>query len=307
MVALGQWTRFIDEPDLATWYPWPPGLGADLEAFQPDGTELTPFSPQRFARMHDEAERYAAASVARWRLAYHGPRHFRQVENDGMNAVTVLEGLRGERFPLLVKQTLGIALRLHDCHHTGSTFRVTYPERVWRPELGLQVSSEWVSSVAVDELAKGWGWRPPARAFAAMVIWCSTFGGATPLGQKLGIPVVAPRGLWGRLMRAADICPPPDLPSCIDSGLTANFSEVPAMPPPRTWGEMVADLIDFQGYRRHTLALLDEAAGVSLTTALGWQRRLDQVNDRLTRLATGHHEEVQLLRSALERHNVKLG
>ncbi len=287
MTDLGLWTPYLNEPAMPTWYRLPEAVQAECAQYTPSGTELDAMSAARFDAVRQVVIAYADASVTD--LPYHGPKHFREVEAYGLAAAGEIDRLTGKAWPTAVKQALAVALRMHDCHHSGSTFRADAPgaELVYRPELGPDVATEWVSSLAVNELGRQHGFSLPSRLFQMMVVWSSTYGGQTPRGRELGIPDVHPDGVWGRLMRAADVCPPADFLEWIRGSIAVNYGEIPATTPPATWDGFLQAQIGFTGYIGHCFDQLDEAAGVPVTRELGWRDNLARLQVHLRGMADG--------------------
>ncbi len=279
-MQLGAWTPYLDEPAMLSWYALPTDVQVELSGYHPDGHELRAFSPARFRALHQAAIAYANNSVDD--LPAHGREHFEQVEAAGGAAVAAIERLRGEVVPLAVKQALMLALRLHDCHHSGSTLRADAPPaRLYRPELGLRVTHEWVSAQATNEFSRRFGLPLPARLFQIMVIWSSTYGGETVRGHQWGVPVVKPQGLWGRLMRAADVCPPPTLEAWLAGARRLLYGEVPIEVPPANLAGFLALQQQFGHYIEHCFDELDEAARVPVTRELGWRDNLARLQREL--------------------------
>ncbi len=292
MARYGLWTPYINEPKMFDWYSLPEELQAELDAYAPDGTELNAMAPERFRSFCHQVVAYANASVPD--LPDHGPKHFREVKEAGMAAAAMYEQLTGRFLPLAVKQALAAALYQHDCHHGGSTLRadVRTPALLFRPELGTRVSVEWVSSLAINEFGQRHDLPLPWRIFQMMVVWCSTFGGNQPRARELGIPDVQPEGLWGCLMRAADVWLAPDIRDCIRKAAAVKYGEVPIETPPTTARGFIEAQLGFCSYVRHCHDRLDEMAGVPVTRELGWRDTVHRHEITFSRLLAGREPEL---------------
>jgi hypothetical protein len=308
MTDLGLWTPFVDMAEMIGWYQLPALLEAEYSSYMPDGHELEALPAHRFAAVRQAAIAYAEASVEALALPYHNAQHFRLTEERGMAAAEAYEQLTGNEVPEAVKQQLALALRLHDCHHCGSTFRAQAPQpgRLWRPELGARVSAEWVSALAADALGRECGLSVPARLFQTMIIWASTYGGSAPLGQELGIPSPNPRSLWGCLMRAADVCPSPNPVDTVRASIAVNYGERPAIPPATSWDGFVAEQLAFTGYVELCFDRLDTVSGVELTAALGWRLHLSDLRATLGRLGEREPQLLRIVKAELARYGTQL-
>ena len=288
MSKAGLWQPYLDEPAMFTWYALPADLQAEWDQYQPDGTELDALPSSVFAAMRNEAIAYARASVGA--LPYHNdPNHFEPTERYGMAAVRKFEQLSRRSMPMIVKQAGAVALRLHDCHHCGSAFRAdaAHPSLLHRLELGTRVSSEWVSAQAINQFSRRYDLPVPARLFQTMIVWCSTIAGHTPRGQELGIPVVEPQGLWGWIMRSADICPPDDFLTWIANAAAVKYAEIPAEAPPLSRSGFLEAQIAFTDHIESCFDQLDAVTRVPLTRELGWRRLLRHHRLQLERVIAG--------------------
>lgn len=284
-IMVGQWVPYLDLDEMFSWYMLPDDTLAEALAYRPDGSELTPIPDGAYAQLHAETVAYVRASVAPYGPAYHNDEmHFAATEADGLQATDAYAEHNKLRAPRLVRQMFGLSLRTHDAFHCASTFRAQAPRGVHWPELGTNVSSEWVTSIANDQFLRQRGVNVPARLFQIYVAWSSTYGGATPYGQQLRIPNPRPTTFWGATMRAADVCPPKDWRTWLQRTIGVNYGEVPASPPAQSWGEWVGKEQAFADYINACFNRVDHVAGFELTARIGWRRRLSSQWEWVTAL-----------------------
>lgn len=307
---LGAWAPYLAEPEMfGGWYWLHAELQHEYDHFVAQGSDMRELDQSQWARVHDSAIYYANKSVEQFQNSYHNNEHFRVTEENGIAAIEQFERLTGKTVPGAVRQALALALRLHDCHHCGSAFRTDAlrPELVHLPELGMEVSQEWVSAIAVNR----WGlmhYLPmPWRLFMTMIIWASTFGGTTPKGQTFDIPNPKPTLLWGNVMRAADVCPPEDFEDALRHSISVLYGELPAAPAAETLHGYLEAQLGFYGYVGHCFDELDRAAGVSLAEALGWRDRLAGHCNTMAAMQAGSRPElVELVRSEAAKYGIIL-
>ena len=307
-INLGLWTPFINQDEMFGWYLLPDSIAAEFHEYRPDGTELTPFTQPEYEQLHHDAVRYVRSSVAPYAPAYHNDdMHFAAAEADGLQAADAYAEHNASRMPRLVRQMLGLSLRTHDAHHCASTFRAQAPQGIYWPELGVDVSSEWVTSLANDQFLQRHGVHVPARLFQIYIAWSSTYGAETPFGQQLHLPAPQPTTVWGALMRAADVCPPRDWRVWLQRTIGVNYGEIPATPPAQTWAEWIAREHAFADYISYCFDRLDQTAGFELSARVGWRRRLNLQREWVKLLgrsrSTVHGFATELLRG----YGVQLG
>lgn len=307
MTKLGLWTPFIDEQEMLSWYALPSDMAAECRAYQPNGHELDALPASAYAALHRRTVNYVRQSVAPFNPAYHNDQmHFAETEARGLAAADAYAAGNRRKLPVLVRQSLALALRAHDAHHCASTFRIDAPRGVYRSNLGSRVATEWVTALAVNEFMRSQGFELPARLFQTSVIWASTYGGNTFKGQGLGIPNPLPRTVWGAIMRAADACPPKDFKTWLRQTITVNYGEVPAQPKPMSLADFVARSQGFIDYVDVSMQRLDKLAGKGITQALGWRPRIDMCLKGLQRIAKGHREPVRFAQSLARQYGVTL-
>lgn len=308
MTNLGLWKSYIDEREMLGWYKPPEGMRREARAYRPDGHEMNPLSGQRYLKLHEASVAYARQSVAPFDPPHHNDvEHFAVVEAHGMAALSAYVAGRRIEIPTLVRQSFALALRLHDAHHCASTLRNMAPHGVFRPDLGVDdVSSEWVTALAVNDFMRSEGLNLPARLFQTGVIWSSTVGGQTRRGKQLKVPTPRPRTVWGAIMRASDVCPPESFRAWVRRSVALNYGEVPAELPPRSIGEFVRSGERFAQYIESCFVELDRIAGLPLTTTLGWQTRLSTVKRGLASLKGNDLRVLQFVQSEAMRYGVHL-
>jgi len=290
----GLWTPYINEP-FTGWYWVHESLQLEWDDFTPASSNLEALPAERWTAVHQAAIEYAEKSVAWLNNPYHNAKHFRVTEENGAAAIEALERMTGVVYPTAVKQAFRLALRLHDCHHCGSAFRVDapHPELLYRLEFGSDVSQEWVSGIAADEFGRGQGLDFLWRLFMVMVIYASTYGGNTAKGAEIDVPIVEPVGVWGCVMRAADVCPSADVTESMLRSVAVMYGEAPAAPVEPTWRAFVSAQTGFLKYVEHCFDQLDAVTGVALTQQLGWRDNLAAMvqgvqslnSDRMSNLA----------------------
>lgn len=294
VTVLGLWTPFVNEREMLGWYKLPNTAVAECQAYRPDGHELDPLPARTYAAVHSRTVQFARQSVAPFKPAYHNDEiHFERTEVYGLAAADAYAARNQSKLPKLVRQSFALALRTHDAHHCGSTFRVDAPRGVYRSDLGNRVSSEWVTALAVNEFMREQGLVLPARLFQTGIIWASTYGGGTMKGQSMGIPNPLPQTVWGAIMRAADACPPRSFKTWLQESIAVNYGEVPAQPESTSMADFVARRQGFVDYIDVTFQRLDKIAGKGITQALGWRPRIQMCLKGLQRLAKGHREPVK--------------
>ncbi len=307
MTNLGLWAPFIDEQEMRSWYELPTSLQTECQIYQPDGHELDPFSESAFARLHREAVAYADQSVAYANPPFHNHEHFRQVEENGLAAADAYANGNRQKLPEAVRQALSLALYMHDAHHCASTFRVDARHGLYRPELGVNVSLEWVTTGAANEFMTARGLCLPARLFQVGIIWASTYGGQTPKGRELGIPNPQPQTVWGCITRAADVCPQKDFTSWLRKGIAVNYGEIPAAKAADTWHGFFDQLNKFVDYVEHCMNRLDTTAQAPITVTLGWRKRIITLRQGLAQLKAGDPQLRTFITQELRQYNATLG
>ena len=307
MTRLGLWAPFINEPEMLGWYQLPTDMAEEARRYQPDGSEMNELSGRAYSALHRQTVAFVRRSVAPYSPAYHNDdMHFAATEAFGLAAADAYAAGNRRKMPTLVRQAFGLALRTHDAHHCASTFRVEAPRGMYRPELGTNVATEWVTAQSVNRFMTD-HLNLPARLFQTGVIWSSTYGGSTPTGQRLRIPNPNPTTVWGAIMRAADVCPPERFGDWLRQTIAVNYGEVPAQPAPLTLSGFVAHSEGFAGYIELCFTRLDQAAGMPLTTTLGWRNRLANLRRGVAALKAGDRQAVARVHQEVSRYGKSLG
>jgi hypothetical protein len=307
MTNLGLWAPFINEREMSGWYQLPAGMAAEAQRYRPDGREMTALSERAFTALHRRTVAFARQSVAPFGPAYHNDElHFAATEAFGLAAADAYAASNSRAMPTLVRQAFGLALRTHDAHHCASTFRMEAPRGMYRPELGVNVTTEWVTALSVNQFMTG-QLNFPARLFQTGVIWSSTYGANAPTGQRLGVPNPNPTTIWGAIMRAADVCPPERFGAWLHQTIAVNYGEVPAQPAPLTLSGFVTHSEGFTGYIEHCFNRLDTVARLPLTASLGWRDRLANVRRGLAAIKSGDRRAVARVQQEVSRYGVSLG
>ncbi len=308
MTNLGLWAPYINEQEMLGWYQLPAEMATEARSYRPDGREMNALSPKAYDALHRKTVAYVRRSVAPFNPVYHNDEaHFAATEVYGLAAADAYAADNRRKMPPLVRQAFAIALRTHDAHHCASTFRIEAPHGMYRPELGTRVSTEWVTALSVNSFMRQEGLPLPARLFQTGVIWSSTYGGATPKGKQLGIPLPQPRTVWGAIMRAADACPRRSIEDQLRQSIGVNYGEVPAAKAPTTMRSFIERERGFMGYIEQMFDRLDHIGGSPLTTQLGWRGRLTTIRRGLDKLETGDRKLVALVHKETRRYGARLG
>lgn len=308
MTKLGLWQPFINEREMLSWYRLPTSMAEESRLYTPDGREMNALSGGAYDTLYRRTVAFARQSVAPFSPAYHNDdMHFATTEKEGLEAADAYAAGNKRKMPTLVRQVFGFALRTHDAHHCASTFRVEAPRGIYRPELGTNVTTEWVTAMSVNEFMRQNGLPFPARLFQTGVIWSSTYGGSAPTGKRLRIPNPNPTTVWGAIMRAADVCPPGRFGDWLRQTIAVNYGEVPAQPAPLTLGGFVTHSEGFAGYIDHCFTRLDQVAGMPLTNSLGWRNRLTNLRRGVAALKTGDRQVTARVQQEVSRYGRRLG
>lgn len=308
MTKLGQWAPFINEREMLGWYQLPTDMAEEARRYQPDGHEMKALSGRAYSTLHRRTVAFVRQSTTPFAPAYHNDdKHFAATEAFGLAAADAYAAGNKRKMPALVRQAFGLALRTHDAHHCASTFRVEAPRGMYRPELGTNVATEWVTAMSVNEFMRQNGLALPARLFQTGVIWSSTYGGTTPTGKRLGIPNPNPTTVWGAIMRAADVCPPERFGAWLQQTIAVNYGEVPAQPAPPTLNGFVTHSEGFASYVESCFTRLDQVTGMPLTTTLGWRSRLANLRRGVAALKAGDRQIAARVQQEVSRYGRSLG
>jgi hypothetical protein len=308
MTHLGLWAPFINEREMLGWYQLPSEMAEEARRYRPNGHELDTLSARAYSALHQQTVAFVRQSVAPFRPTYHNDQmHFAATEAFGLAAADAYAAGSKRKMPTLVRQTLGLALRTHDAHHCASTFRIEAPRGMYRPELGTNVSTEWVTAQSVNRFMATQGLNLPARLFQTGVIWSSTYGGGTPTGNRLRVPNPQPTTVWGAIMRAADVCPPEKFGAWLRQTIAVNYGEVPAQPAPRTLSGFVTRSEGFASYIEHCFDRLDTTSDMSLTAGLGWRSRLASLRRGVAVIKSGDKRAIAIVQKEVSRYSLTLG
>jgi hypothetical protein len=260
--------------ELTSWYPWqsqyPVKLRREFDdrRFSIQLKDSQPIEPRQYERLLRQVKDYARASVARHGLPYHNEKHFEQMAAAATMLFDRMYGGQARRGPLIaIRQAIEIAAWLHDCHHSGCTLRVDSVKPLYRPELGTNVSAEFVSATAANDLLTHAGLPIQWRSFIVNCILSTTFGGK--VAQQRGIQNVPAIGLvktpYFALMRVADVWPPADIYVATQQGIDVNLHEIPATGTITDPIELLQAQLGFQDYRLAEMRNLDKVCGKSIT------------------------------------------
>ncbi len=279
MIGYGKfWDQHITTASLNevwSWYDWsnyPPKLLREIKqnryVIRPEHSQ--PMDGPTYDRVLRQVKEYARMSVETYNLPDHNMIHFAEVAKALTDLFDAVYGPAARTTPLLaVRQALEIVGWLHDCHHSGCTFRIDSINPLYRPELGTEVSVEYVSAVAANDYLAWIGLPLPWRIFIVNCILASTFGGKIAKERGLSrIPIVhAPATLYHAMMRVGDVWPKPDIHTELQKSVNINFHEMPG-------GGRITDPIlllraqvGFQDYRLAEMHNLDSIAGKQITLA----------------------------------------
>lgn len=307
MASLGYWTPFVSEAEILQWYRLPRSMQTELTSYRPDGREMRALHYRDYKKLHEKTVMYVRNSVAAFHPPYHNDQfHFAVVEANGLAAADEYARGRPELMPDFVRQVFGLTLRAHDAHHCASTFRSDAPRGMFKPELGTNVSSEWVTAADFNSFMRREGLHLPARLFQTSVIWSSTYGGNTPKGQALRLPNPQPRTIWGAIMRAADVCPPPQIDRWLHGSIAIGYGEVPAAPQPQTIVGYVDAQLGFMDYVISCFDEVDRLGGAPITTRLRWRTRVTNTRKYLMLIRSGDQRAVKQLRNEAAKYNTTL-
>jgi len=306
MTDFGLWNWFIDEAGVRSWYVngLPREIEQDLRYYIAQSDDFTPLNPRRFTDVRAAAVEMADRSVAHLNLPDHNPKHFQEVRDNGLAVFDLYFGEAATTTYLAVRQALEIALYCHDCYHCGSTLRIDAVRAgaLHMPELGVDVSVEWVSALEMWRFGKQWELSVPMLFFMVCVILATTFAGATAQQRGLqNIPVVVPTHFISCLTRASDARLQEQFLEMIQKSINVNIGEIPASGQVTTYAAFVDNGIGFiANYLIECYQRLDIAAGGSLTERLGWMQTAQSHLAQLQQIATGQDPKMEyVVRSML--------
>jgi hypothetical protein len=306
MTKLGLWKPFMSEQEIRSWYRLPATLAAECQSYAPNGHELDPLSSGDFSALRKRLVAFTNKSVAPFKPPQHNSRHFLDTEENGLDAADVYAGRDKRKMPVALRQHFGNALYAHDLGHCASTFRSKAPRGIYRPDLGVGVSSEWVSALVLNEFMRREGVSLPARLFQTGVIYASTYGAGTPIGKALEIPSPKPITVWGGIMRAADVCPAKKFEENTRRSVALLYGEVPAFPSARSWEAYVLGELNFTKYVAGAFVHMDALAQKDISDTLGWRNRLRAWQSGLKKLQDPRSRESRILHAELRKYNVSL-
>ncbi|HYG83490.1 MAG TPA: hypothetical protein VD907_01285 [Verrucomicrobiae bacterium] len=273
---LGLWAPFIDVTGVKSWYGgFPEKVENALRTYTFTSKDFDPIPVAEYNKLLKAAEAFADKSVARLKLPDHNPEHFEDVRRNVLQAFDKHYGAKAKGEYLAVRQMLEIAAYCHDCYHCGSTLRAdAEPGKLHKPELGTNVSTEWVSALEVTEFGLEHGLPWPKIAFMVAVILATTFGGKDAQQRRISnVPIVEPAHPISCMIRAADVALKSDFMKFIVKGINVNVRETPSSGKVESYDVFVTKQLGFiDHYVMPTFKSLNQVAGTSLTTALGWDK-----------------------------------
>lgn len=278
MIYLGDfWSQHITTASLNEiwdWYGWngyPTKLRREIERrYTPRPEDRQPMDARTYDRVLRQVKEYARMSVEAYNLPDHNMVHFSETAKAMTDQFEAVYGPAARTGPLLaVRQALEIAGWLHDCHHSGCTLRIDSIKPLYRPELGTNVSVEYVSAVAANDFLTWIGLPLPWRIFIVNEILASTFGGKIAQDRGItNIPVIhTPTTLYHAMMRVCDVWPKPDIHSELQKAINVNVHEIPAGGKTTDPVQLLRDQAGFQGYRLSEMRNLDMIVGKQITLA----------------------------------------
>lgn len=279
MISYGMfWDQHIttaSQNEIWNWYNWsnyPPKLLREIKqnAYVALPEHSRPMNARTYDRVLRQVKDYAHMSVEAYNLPDHNMIHFAEVAKALTDLFDALYGAAARTTPLLViRQALEITGWLHDCHHSGCTLRADSVKPLYRPELGTNVSVEYVSAVAANDYLAWIGLPLPWRVFIVNEILSSTFGGKIAKERGItNVPVIhAPTTLYHAMMRVGDVWPKPDIHAELQKAVNVNLHEIPAGGKVTDPVQLLREQAGFQGYRLSEMRNLDTIAGKQITLA----------------------------------------
>lgn len=269
------WNRHIIRESLQEvqdWYgfpTYPPRLEYELRTiprYWHDAAQ--PMSQRAFDRVLQQVKEYARASVVRFNLAYHNEVHFAEMAHAAVLLFDTIHGPAARTSALLpVRQAIEIAAWLHDCHHTGCTLRHDSVNPLHLPELGTDVSAEFVSAIAANDFLTWLQLPIQWRVFIVNCILATTFGGQAAIERGIAnVPAIsAVKTPYFALMRVADVWPRQDLWRELQGAVDVNFHEIPAAGQITDPITLLRAQVGFQDYRITEMQNLDRLVGKPVT------------------------------------------
>ncbi|HKU18144.1 MAG TPA: hypothetical protein VJP80_02615 [Candidatus Saccharimonadales bacterium] len=297
--------RFVDE-HFGEWYQQ--GLPAHLAEQFSEGRWL-PENLRDFEGMEmpgfEQALTQALTECHEPRNAYHNLTHAQRVTENAAVGYDGLQRLTGQELPEGFLQPVLLGTAKHDHGHPGTTFFSDATAARIPEGASTDMAVERYSAEQSSLFVAGHGGTPEQQLVAAYVPSASAYGVAEEQGKRLGIEQAAnPEGIAGRMMRAVDVLPAQDFTYANLEDTSVVYGE--KMPggkePPATLAAYCEHRTGFlAGYVLPTLERLDEAAGVDLTTYLGWRERVERQLDHVRELQNGHSPVLEaILRSSAE-------
>lgn len=270
------WNRHItreSQQEISGWYgspTYPPRLEYELRAiprYWPDAAQ--PMDSRSYDRILRQVKEYARASVVQLNLAYHNDVHFAEMAHAATSLFDAIYGPAARSTALLpVRQAIEIAAWLHDCHHSGCTLRYDSVHPLHLPELGTDVSTEFVSTIAANDFLSWLGLPVQWRVFIVDCILATTFGGQAAIDRGISnVPAIGTvNTLYFAVMRVADVWPRQDLWRELQGAVNVNFHEIPATGQVTDPITLLRAQVGFQDYRIAEMQNLDRLAGRAITT-----------------------------------------
>lgn len=227
---LGRFLATAFQREALGYYRLPQEMLDRFVNYRPAAGDAAPLSPETFSRVRTAVASYAEASVADYANPYHGMPHFVKHAKNGVMLHGGCIG-NGDDASVAMSQLMDLVGLLHDCHHPGCTLRIDAPRERWhRPELGAQVTCEYVSALAAVEVFEREGLSPVWQLGAVCLILMSTFGHADAVKRGLDfVPkIVLPQNPTLTAFMLADVWPVGDARSGLRDGVHINMLEMPA-------------------------------------------------------------------------------
>jgi len=228
---LGQFLTADLQREALSYYKLPQQMLDRFAAYVPAMGDAAPLSAEEFKRVRAAVARYAEESVAAYNNPYHGMPHFTKHAKNGVMLHNACIGDEDNDASLAMRQLMELGGLLHDCHHPGCTLRIDSPTERWhKPELGAEVTCEYVSALSAAELFEREGLSLVWQLGVVCLILMSTFGHADAAKRGFGfVPQIAkPRNPSLTAFVLADVWPSGDATDGLMDGVHINMLETNA-------------------------------------------------------------------------------
>lgn len=275
-----EWDPHIALGEMLKWYQLPSDLQREVDAYQPRPEDAQPLPQGKFNALMKRVEAFTDASVKGWTLPAHNPGHFEDVRRHDMELFDAYHGPKARTTYLFVRQADEMFSYAHDCNHCGSTLRIDHKTKAGRklplhlPGLGTNVSVEYVSAIAINDLLRKEGVPLPWRVFGTGKLWASTFGHAQAKANNRSFvpPNPQPNTFYHAKMRVADAMVRKSFEDSIDYAARVNFGEMPAT------GKQLQTVEEFRdsqiGYMRYNTHCHDELDRIARKSITGRYRKI---------------------------------